>query len=52
MAPQKNDVKLPEGDLGKTIENEFEVEGKELITVVSAMGEEMALGCKEAPRGT
>jgi len=49
----KNDVKLPEGDLGKTIENEFEVEGKELIiSVVSAMGEEMALGCKEAPRGT
>lgn len=42
----KDDVKVPEGDLGKLIESEFE-EGKELIiTVVSAMGEEMALGSK------
>jgi len=47
----KDDVKVPEGDLGKQIESEFE-EGKELIiTVVSAMGEEMALGSKEAPKG-
>lgn len=43
---EKNDVKVPDGDLGKQIEAEFE-EGKELIiTVVSSMGEEAALGVK------
>lgn len=42
----KDDVKVPEGELGKQIETDFE-EGKELIvTVVSSMGEEMALGVK------
>lgn len=42
----KDDVKVPEGDLGKEIEAGFE-EGKDLlITVVSSMGEEMALGQK------
>jgi hypothetical protein len=36
----KDDVKLPEGDLGKQIEADFEA-GKDLIvTIVSAMGEE------------
>jgi translation initiation factor 5A len=35
----KDDVKVPEGDLGKQIQTGFD-EGKELIiTVVSAMGE-------------
>jgi len=48
----KDDVKVPEGVLGKQIEDEFN-DGKELlITVVSAMGEEMALSMKEAPKGT
>jgi translation initiation factor 5A len=43
---EKNDVKVPEGDLGKQIEADFE-EGKELVvTVVSSMGEEAALGVK------
>ncbi|KAG0170840.1 Eukaryotic translation initiation factor 5A [Apophysomyces sp. BC1034] len=46
----KDDVKLPEGELGDKIEEEFE-EGKELlVTVVSAMGEEHALTYKEAPK--
>ncbi|CAO3703515.1 unnamed protein product [Rhizopus stolonifer] len=46
----KDDVKLPEGDLGEQIEADFE-EGKELIvTVVTAMGEEHALTVKEAPK--
>ncbi|EJD54792.1 eukaryotic translation initiation factor 5A-2 [Auricularia subglabra TFB-10046 SS5] len=39
----KDDVKVPEGDLGKQIETEFN-EGKELlVTIVSAMGEEQAV---------
>ncbi|KAG1138164.1 hypothetical protein G6F37_010716 [Rhizopus arrhizus] len=47
----KDDVKLPEGELGETLEAEFE-EGKDLlVTVVTAMGEEHALTFKEAPKG-
>ncbi|KAG5519808.1 hypothetical protein PMAC_000081 [Pneumocystis sp. 'macacae'] len=46
----KDDVRLPEGELGEKIISEFD-EGKDLIiTVVSAMGEEAALGVKEAPK--
>lgn len=36
----KDDVKVPEGDLGKEIQAGFE-EGKDfLVTIISAMGEE------------
>ncbi|CAO3672335.1 unnamed protein product [Umbelopsis vinacea] len=46
----KDDVKLPEGELGEKLQEEFD-EGKELlVTVVSAMGEEHALAYKEAPK--
>ncbi|KAI8991428.1 eukaryotic translation initiation factor 5A [Mycotypha africana] len=46
----KDDVKLPEGELGEELEADFD-EGKELIvSVVSAMGEEHALSFKEAPK--
>jgi translation initiation factor 5A len=48
----KDDVKLPEGELGEQMERDFE-EGKDLIvTVVSSMGEEHALSVKEAPKGS
>ncbi|KAL1742083.1 translation protein SH3-like domain-containing protein [Schizophyllum fasciatum] len=47
----KDDVKVPEGDLGKEIEGAFE-DGKDvLVTIVSAMGEEQAISWKEAPKG-
>ncbi|KAI8074341.1 eukaryotic translation initiation factor 5A [Gilbertella persicaria] len=46
----KDDVRLPEGELGEKMEADFE-DGKELIvSVVSAMGEEHALSYKEAPK--
>jgi len=49
---EKNDVKLPEGDVGGNIANGFD-EGKEiLVTIVSAMGEEQAVSFKEAPRAS
>lgn len=36
----KDDVKVPEGDLGKQIQGDFD-EGKDLlVTIISAMGEE------------
>lgn len=47
----KDDVKLPEGDLGEKIQADFD-EGKDLlVTIVSAMGEEAAVTYKEAPKG-
>ncbi|KAL0088294.1 eukaryotic translation initiation factor 5A-2 [Phycomyces blakesleeanus] len=47
----KDDVKLPENEVGTQMEEEFD-DGKELlVSVVSAMGEEHALSYKEAPKG-
>jgi len=47
----KDDVKVPEDDLGKQIQAEFD-DGKELlVTIVAAMGEEQAISFKEAPKG-
>ncbi|KAG6902943.1 translation initiation factor eIF5A [Termitomyces sp. Mi166 len=47
----KDDVKLPEGDLGKQIQADFD-EGKDLlVTIISSMNEEAAISYKEAPRG-
>ncbi|WFC93787.1 Eukaryotic translation initiation factor 5A-2 [Malassezia brasiliensis] len=47
----KDDVKLPEGELGEQINEAFE-EGKDLmVTIVAAMNEEHALAFKEAPQG-
>jgi translation initiation factor 5A len=47
----KDDVKVPEGELGVQISAEFEAGKELLVTVVSSMGEEMALSLKEAPKG-
>ncbi|KIY47655.1 eukaryotic translation initiation factor 5A-2 [Fistulina hepatica ATCC 64428] len=47
----KDDVKVPEGELGTQIQADFD-EGKDLlVTIVSAMGEEQAISVKEAPKG-
>jgi translation initiation factor 5A len=46
----KDDVPVPDGELGQKIEADFD-DGKELvITVISAMGEEACIAYKEAPR--
>ncbi|KAG0228541.1 translation protein SH3-like domain-containing protein [Mortierella sp. GBAus27b] len=46
---QKDDVKVPEGDIGTQIQTAFD-DGKDLlVTVVSSMGEEAALSFKESP---
>ena len=47
----KDDVKVPEGELGQQIVFEFDAGKELLVTVVSSMGEEMALSLKEAPKG-
>jgi translation initiation factor 5A len=36
----KDDVKVPEGDLGEKIQEDFLAEKDLLVTIVSAMGEE------------
>jgi translation initiation factor 5A len=42
----KDDVKLPDNEVGEKITEDFE-EGKDLlVSVVSSMGEEHALTCK------
>mmetsp|Transcript_46428 Transcript_46428/g.75784 ORF Transcript_46428/g.75784 Transcript_46428/m.75784 type:complete len:163 (+) Transcript_46428:126-614(+) len=46
----KSDLKVPEGEIGDSLKKQFE-EGKELVvSVVSAMNEEMILSVKEAPK--
>ena len=48
----KDDVKLPEGDLGKEIEAAFD-DGKDLLVcVIKALGEEAIISYKEAPKGS
>jgi len=48
----KDDVKVPDSDLGSQISAGFD-EGKDLlVTIVSAMGEEQAISFKEAPKGS
>jgi len=47
---EKNDVKIPEGELGDKI-REYEEAGVDiLITIIAAMGEESAISVKEAPK--
>ena len=39
----KDDVKVPEGDIGKQILEDFEGGKELLVTIISAMGEEAAI---------
>lgn len=46
----KDDVKVPEGEIGDKIQEDFD-DGKDLlVTIISAMGEEAAVSYKEAPK--
>ncbi|POW18658.1 hypothetical protein PSHT_05493 [Puccinia striiformis] len=46
----KDDVKVPEGDIGDDIQAQFDA-GKDLYcTITASMGEEMCLAFKEAPK--
>ncbi|KAH6904511.1 eukaryotic translation initiation factor 5A-2 [Coprinopsis sp. MPI-PUGE-AT-0042] len=48
----KDDVKIPEGDIGKEIQDAFD-DGKDLlVTIIAAMAEEQAISWKEAPKGS
>jgi len=48
----KDDVKLPDGDLGDRIKKMVD-DGKDVnVIVMAAMGEELAMDAKEAPKGS
>lgn len=48
---EKNDLKLPEGEMGAQIRDSFEKdESGILVSVVSALGEEMILAFKNMPK--
>jgi len=42
----RDDLKLPEGDLGKEIQDKFDKDEQQMLTVQKAMGEEMVVGTK------
>ncbi|GAB1204026.1 HYP2 [Aspergillus pseudonomiae] len=47
----KDDVKLPDGELGDRIQTMFD-DGKDCnVIILAAMGEECAMDVKEAPKG-
>merc|ERR1712230_82501 len=47
----KDDVKMPEGEVGDKIEKLFRTEEKDTnVIVLTAMGEELAMDAKEAPK--
>merc|ERR1711955_93213 len=43
---QREDIKVPEGDIGEEIKTKFDAGENLLVTVLSAMGEELAVGVK------
>lgn len=46
----KDDVKIPDNEVGEAIQAGFD-DGKDLlVTIVAAMGEEQAMSFKEAPK--
>ncbi|EPE03427.1 eukaryotic translation initiation factor 5a-2 [Ophiostoma piceae UAMH 11346] len=47
----KDDVKVPDGEVGEKINKLYRVEEKDTnVTILTAMGEESAIDAKEAPR--
>jgi len=46
----KDDVKVPDSDIGKEMKTAFDDGRDLLITIIAAMGEEQALAYKDAPK--
>lgn len=46
----REDIRLPEGDLGKEIQTRFDNSEQLLVTVISAMTEEAAIQVKNMPK--
>ena len=48
----KDDVKIPEGELGEKIIGDFNDEKELIVSVLSAVGQEACVAVKEAPKGS
>jgi len=46
----RDDIKIPEGDLGKDIKDKFESGTDNLVTILSACGTEAAIAVKNMPK--
>jgi translation initiation factor 5A len=46
----KDDIKVPEGELGEQIQVMFDSGKESIVTVIKALGEEAAISVKEAPK--
>jgi translation initiation factor 5A len=46
----RDDIKVPDSDVGKEIKDKFEKGDEVLVTILKAMGEELAISCKNAPK--
>jgi translation initiation factor 5A len=46
----KDDVKVPEGELGQQLQAAFDESGDLLVTIISSMGQEQAIAFKDAPK--
>ena len=46
VGDMREDIKLPEGDIGKEIQSKFEAGESFMVTVISAMGDEAAIATK------
>ena len=42
----REDIKLPEGDIGKEIQTKHDNDDQFMVTIISAMGEEAAIATK------
>jgi len=47
---EKNDVKVPDAEIGQKIEEYSEAGDEAIVTIISAMGEEAAISVKDAPK--
>ena len=46
VGASKDDIKLPDGDLGKEIQDKYDKGEDIMVTILKAMGEETAVGTK------
>lgn len=46
----RDDIRLPDSDLGKEIQSKFDAGDQLLVTVISAMAEEAAIQIKNMPK--
>jgi len=46
----KDDVRVPEGELGEKLQGDFDDSKDLMVTIIAAMGEEACISFKEAPK--